>query len=127
MNDTEREKFEKWIDKVSVSYLRSLLSVTQLQAQAIKNGDYSGHEKLLLWAATTNESLGIGTIQVADELEKIKDLAGIPSRQLAIALALPPRIVVDALKGEPVKYLYGVYIKELARNTRLLERVLERK
>lgn len=127
MSKKEVQSISEWVEKVTPSYIRSTLSVSPAQAEAIKKGDYSKHYKLLWWAATAKETLSAGAFSVGDELNKIATEQGIPIRQLAIALALPRAVIVDALEDKPIKYMYAAYIVELANNPSFLKRILERK
>lgn len=112
---------DEWVDGVEPSYIRRLLSLSPKQGENIKNGDYSGNENLLMWAATN------GDVVIKTELNTVIERLDLPRSQAAVLLGIPPSLVTRALQGEPVKAVFANWIKAVARDSTLLELVLNRR
>lgn len=111
----------QWVSQYTESTIRKILTVSPKQAAAIKAGDYSGFETLLMWAATSQDQV------IVDELAVIEEFAGIQKSHASVLLGMWGDQYRRARKGEPVPFYLAVYIRQLAKNKRLLTALINRK
>lgn len=117
----DKNLVDEWVSQYAENTLRKLLTVSPKQALAIKSGDYKGNEQLLMWAATAQDAV------VSDELAAIEEMAGVKKSHAPVLLGVRDELYRKARNGEPVPYYLAVYIRQLAKNRRLLGALINRK
>lgn len=120
MKNEKKDLIDKWVAGLEASYIRRFLGLSQMRAELIKAGDYSGYEQVLFWAATQQDQ------DVSGVLKELEKRLGLPQAHVAALLGLPIRAYQRAAKGTPVKVYYANLIRAAASQPNFLNALIKR-